>query len=95
MPEQIAEQFGPAVAELATFTSGGRCRFLTDSEYVAIRVDQRIHQKIISSHMTFLSAAGFDCYIRENGKYIFCGSMIPPTYRKDVPPGRVHVMPRY
>ena len=83
LPQTLAEPISPALEELSKHTSGGRCRFVTDSSYIAIRVDQHIHRKTYFSHMTFLAAAGFDAYIRQPEGYIYAGSLIPSMDRKD------------
>lgn len=83
LPEEFSGSISPALDILSQYPSGGRCRFLTDSAYVAIRADQHIHREKYGAHMTFLGAAGFDLYIRQDDGYTYGGSLIPPTDRKD------------
>ena len=33
--------------------------------------------------MPFLGSSGFDCYLRQENREIFCGSFVPPAGRKD------------
>lgn len=81
MPDDVARKVSTGVANLARQTSGGRVRFRTDSSYVAIRAEQL--GRNLMSHMPFLGSSGFDCYLRMEGKEVYCGSFVPHTNRKD------------
>jgi len=83
LPENFSASISPALDSLSQHTSGGRCRFQTDSAYVAIRVDQHIHRESYSPRSTFLATSGFDLYMRDEGRYFYGGSLQPPTDRID------------
>ena len=60
MPEDVAAKVSPGVARLERECTGGRVRFTTDSQYVAIHVDYINVGR--SSHLTLASSAGFDLF---------------------------------
>lgn len=72
MPESVAKKVSEGVYELHTNTSGGRIRFLTDSEYVAIHADMEKLCRI--PHCSLTGTAGFDLYA--DNTYI--KAFIPP-----------------
>lgn len=76
IPQKIAEKISRGVSRLHTHTAGGRIRFITDSPYVAINVKTGRVGRM--SHFTLIGSAGFDIYVRENGKEIYSGSFMPP-----------------
>ena len=61
IPTDVAQATSGGVANLYFNTAGGRVRFSTDSEYVAIHVDAKV--LYYPSHMTKIAAAGFDLYL--------------------------------
>ena len=61
MPDDVAAQVSDGVAKLAHNTAGGRVRFCTDSQYVAIKAEMPV--MCLMSHMAFTGSAGFDLYI--------------------------------
>lgn len=65
LPEEIGEATSVKVHLLQRESTGGRVRFSTDSEYIAIRAKYRVVGR--SSHLTLVSTAGFDLY--EDGPY--------------------------
>ena len=67
MPANVAEATSKSVATLVQYTAGGRVRFQTDSEYIAIRMTRPI-RKTIMSHITYLGCSGFDAYWKEDGR---------------------------
>lgn len=81
MPEAEAMKVSAGVANLVLQTAGGRVRFQTDSQYVAIRAEQP--EKHLMSHMPFLGSSGFDCYVHQDGHETFWGSFVPPAARED------------
>lgn len=83
LPQEFAAQISPAVDNLSCYTSGGRCRFLTDSAYVAIRVYRPVHREKFGSHMTYLGSSGFDCYIRQDTGYQYVDSLKPSMDQKE------------
>ena len=67
MPSDIAKATSEGVYILHTNTAGGRVRFKTDSEYVAISVKVRdIH---LMSHMALAGISGFDMYVKDENGY--------------------------
>ena len=82
LPEALAETVSPGVKNLSCHTAGGRIRFCTDSEYVAITAVQKKPSGIMP-HMAFLGSSGFDAYVYDSGMYTFCGSFIPPVDRDE------------
>ena len=76
MPQSFSSTISPALDNLAGQTAGGRCRFQTDSAYVAIQVTRSTCEKGFS-HMTYLGTSGFDCYLRQENGYLYVGSLIP------------------
>ncbi len=56
-------------------TSGGRIRFKTDSDYIALWVKQKSYWDM--AHITAIGKAGFDMYERENGEYRYITSFPP------------------
>jgi len=77
MPDDVAQSVSKSVGILSQYTAGGRMRFKTDSEYVAVRCLRPY--RAISSHMTFLGSSGFDVYEYIDGKFEYLDSLIPPA----------------
>lgn len=73
MPEEVARNVNEGVYGLHTNTSGGRIRFRTDSEYVAIRAV--MPDKVVFSHMPITGVSGFDMYTGED----YIRTFIPPV----------------
>ena len=65
VPKTVAESVSAGVAYLSTCTAGGRLRFTTDSQYVAIKALIPVVGPM--RHMTLCGSAGFSLY--ENGKF--------------------------
>ena len=76
MPEECARNVSQGVYALHTCTSGGRVRFVTDSPYVAINAKMGSISRM--SHISLNGSAGFDMYVRENGKEIYRGTFNTP-----------------
>lgn len=72
MPENIANSVSENVGMLNLNTSGGRLRFKTDSEYVAISAKMPV--KCHMPHMPQTGISGFDLYVGDK----FFGMFIPP-----------------
>ena len=81
LPETIARSVSEGVYELHTFTAGGRVRFVTDSECVAIHAE--IAGKWLLSHMPTTGVSGLDMYAREGDIEKFVGVFKPPYDMKD------------
>lgn len=75
LPEKVAVKVSEYVAFLHTHTAGGRVRFRTDSPYVAIHAEMSIIGRM--SHFTLTGAAGFDLYVKENGKEKYVKTFVP------------------
>lgn len=80
MPADVAMATSKSVGTLVQYTAGGRVRFMTDSEYVAIRMTRPL-RKTIMSHITYVGCSGFDCYQKDGNDYIFSGIFKPPAKR--------------
>ena len=78
MPTDVAKTVNNGVAELHLHTAGGRVRFCTDSEYVAIKCvwDKTTH----FSHMPLTCSGGLDMYLDTDipGVSKFVGTFVPP-----------------
>ncbi len=73
MPKEIAESVSESVGYLSGFTAGGRIRFRTNSEYIALKVVAKKSFDILSL-MPISGEFGFSVYI--DGKYL---NFIAPT----------------
>ncbi len=72
MPEDVAISVSEGVNLLHTNTAGGRVRFKTDSEYIAINAEMDGLGRM--SHFAFTGSIGFDLY--EDNNYI--KTFVPP-----------------
>ena len=81
MPEDVAAKVSPGVARLERECTGGRVRFTTDSQYVAIRAEYINVGR--SSHLTLASSAGFDLYEDTPEDSRFIRPLLPPYDMKD------------
>ena len=77
IPFDVAEKTSPAVKNLNCNTSGGRIRFRTDSEYVAINMEFLSEWKGSVGNMNVIGASGFDIYTYIDEKPIYFGSYNP------------------
>ena len=75
MPKQIAETVSKDVAALALHTAGGRCRFSTDSPYIAIRAV--MPGQSFMGHMAAVGSSGFDLYADTPEGSVFVTSFMP------------------
>jgi len=76
MPENIAETVSNGVKSLNFNTPGIRVRFMTDSDYVAIKAVMPSLRRM--SHMALTGSSGFDMYLIENGTYRYIKTFVPP-----------------
>ena len=78
LPDDIAKATNPGVARLYLDTAGGRVRFSTDSDYIAIRAEMPAITHF--SHMPLTGTAGFDLYIDDPviGSSRFRKTFTPP-----------------
>lgn len=76
MPAAVAETVSSGVAWLNCNTAGGRVRFKTDATAIAIRVKMPNAERL--PHMPLSGSAGFDLYVKVNGREQYLNSYIPP-----------------
>ncbi len=76
IPESVANATSESVACLNKHTAGGRIRFKTNSSYIAINAKMTLLGKM--PHFAFSGSIGFDLYIKENGKYKYTNTFVPP-----------------
>lgn len=75
MPTDVAASVSGNVSRLSTYTAGGRVCFATDSSFVAISCSRPDLWRM--PHMALAGSAGFDLYVRQNGKISFYGTFMP------------------
>ena len=76
MPESISEKVSHGVNVLSRCGAGGRVRFMTDSPYVAIKVEGKAIGK--SAQTAFAGSCGFDMYSEYNGNNRYEATFVPP-----------------
>lgn len=84
LPDEVARSVSEKVAVLYRNTAGGRVRFSTDSDVIAIRALMPMVCNTLA-HMPLVGSAGFDLYVDdpETGLSRFWRSFIPPCDMKD------------
>jgi len=80
LPRNIAEATSQGVLYLYRNTAGGRVRFCTDSNYIAIKCYSRY---IRMWNMGFVGSSGFDLYIDGEGGSTYYGTFTIPIEFKD------------
>lgn len=81
MPESVAETVSTGVQSLNFNTAGGRVRFSTDSDYIAIKCVLPMVRDF--SHMPRTGSSGFDLYLVEDGAYTYLKTYVPPKGMTD------------
>lgn len=81
MPPEVAEAVSEGVARLSKETVGCRVRFSTDSDAIAVHVEQAAIPS--SPHLTPLASAGFDLYVDGEEGSRFQAPFLPPVGNKD------------
>ena len=81
VPREVALTVSKSVASLSLRTSGGRLRFTTDSDKLALKV--YFDRMDARSIMSLQASAGFDVYLEQDGKEVFLTSVYPPVNAKD------------
>ena len=71
LPKDVADATNEGVSHLSKHTAGGRVRFVTDSPYVAVRVEEPFEAPF--SHMTIEGKCGVSLFA--DGKFL--GSVMP------------------
>ncbi|MBR5309258.1 MAG: hypothetical protein IKU43_10820 [Clostridia bacterium] len=83
IPFDVAEKTSQTVKALNCNTSGGRVRFRTNSEYVAINMEYLSEWKPGVGNMNDIGKSGFDIYTYIDGKPVYFGSFNPgPVHGK-------------
>ena len=81
LPEEVGKQANPGVNWLNQATAGGRIRFKTNSQYVAINVEYKEVLKM--GHFAYAGSIGFDLYKKYDGEERYIGSYVPPIEVND------------
>jgi len=81
LPQDVADATSPGVAGLARNTAGGRVRFATDSDYVAIHAVLAGVGRM--DHFPLTGSAGFDLYVKLGARYRYYGTFRPGFNVKD------------
>lgn len=76
LPEKIAASVSEGVYALHTNTAGGRVRFKTDSQYVAVSAKMDYIGKM--PHFPLTGSAGFDLYSKEGQEERYVRTFVPP-----------------
>ncbi len=76
IPKAAAESVNEGVSQLYAHTAGGRVRFATNSKKIAIKAEMPSICKF--SHFTLAGSAGFDIYIKKDGRDIYYKTFMPP-----------------
>ena len=76
LPLEVAKTVSEGVEALSTNTAGGRVRFATDSDYIAISVD--LCDIFPGSNMCTAGRCGVDLYCNENGEQKWVYTFKPP-----------------
>lgn len=74
MPESVAKAVSPNVYKLHTNTAGGRVKFITNSNFVAIKAAMPVVGKM--PHFPLTGSVGFDLYVGKKEEYY--GTFKPP-----------------
>lgn len=76
MPDEVAKSVSEGVYALYRNTAGGSVRFVTDSEYVALRCGYDALCDM--PHMPQTGSSGFDLYVTEGQECRYVKSFVPP-----------------
>jgi lysophospholipase L1-like esterase len=74
LPEQVAKSVSESVYALHAHTAGGRVKFVTDSQFIAIKAVMPAIGKM--PHFALTGSAGFDLYVGRQEEYY--SSFVPP-----------------
>lgn len=75
LPKDIMPTLSESIVNLARSSAGGCVRFKTNSKKLALKATYE--KRRISPGMSQVADAGFDLYIKENGKWIFINMFRP------------------
>ncbi len=76
-PEEVARRTSESVYELHTITAGGRVRFRTDSQRIAVRASLGVIWRM--AHMSLALNAGFALYEVRGGEEQYLKTFLPPV----------------
>lgn len=76
IPEHIVEPINPSITRESKVLSGGRIRFVTDSDYIALKCYGAMSR--VQSTIPLIGSSGFDVYMKRTGKYVHVGNFVPP-----------------
>lgn len=82
IPEHIVEPINPSITRESRVLSGGRIRFVTDSDYIALRCEGAMSR--VQAAMCNIGASGFDVYMKRSGKYVHVGNFGAPMTHNGV-----------
>ena len=81
IPTDVAEATSAGVAGLNYQTAGGRVRFVTTSNYIAIKVFNP--SSAVMTNMCLIGSSGFDVYVNRNGRDTFAAVLrMPGSYKE-------------
>ncbi len=79
IPTDVAQSTSDVVRGLNFHTAGGRLRFVTTSNYVAIKVFNPCGSNMVN--MCHIGSSSFDVYVNKNGRDTFAGVLrVPGVY---------------
>ncbi len=81
LPEEVGKNANPGVNWLNQATAGGRIRFKTSSQYIAIHVEYKEVLKM--AHFAFAGSIGFDLYKKIDGQERYRGTFMPAVETTD------------
>ena len=81
LPQSVADRVNDGVKQLNLNTAGGRVRFITDSDYVAVNVKYNGVGKM--PHFALTGSAGLDMYVNDGSGEEYVGTFTPPFDVKD------------
>jgi len=81
LPDEIGLNVNKGIKSLYLETAGGRLRFSTDSQYIAIKVKMSLVHHMC--HMPLTGSSGFDLYLDTNAGSHYYGTFRPPVDMKD------------
>ena len=76
IPREVALSVSEGVGVQSYEPAGGKVRFCTVSDFVAIKVETAWMTR--RPHFTFIEAAGFDMYVDVDGRELLQGVFVPP-----------------
>lgn len=81
LPDEVAKSVSEKVYNLYRNTAGGRIRFATDSNRIAVRI--KVPHITMRPHMTLAVTLGCDIYAEAGGEERYCGTILPAVDMED------------